>query len=123
MQVIGADVPQAPPAPFEPGTLPPWETLPPQVTLLIAMAMVLGAVLLLAPLLKALAKRIEGGGAGDRALRRDVTDLKARLDEIEARALGAGETDAADHRFYQIEERVEFVERLLSRGKDTGSVN
>jgi hypothetical protein len=122
MQTSVIEAPQAPlPDPvFEPGTLPPWETLPPQVTFLIVAFVIGGMVVLFGPLLKAWARRIEHGGRGDPALRQEVADLRARLDEIETRALSSGEVDAADHRFYQMEERVEFVERLLARGKEPG---
>ncbi len=116
MQGTGGGIPQAP----EAGTLPPWETLPPQVTFLIGAFMIGGMVVLFAPLIKALARRIEHGGRTDVALRQEVADLRARLDEVDTRALTSGEVDVSDHRSYQLEERVEFVERLLSRGKETG---
>lgn len=100
---------------FPPSGAPPWETLPPQVTMLIAFAMVAGAVFIFAPLIRALARRIEGGG---RKLESDLTDLRARLEAMEQQAVTSGEFEATDHRMYELEERVEFVERLLARGKE-----
>lgn len=96
---------------------PPWETLPPQVFLLIVVAMVGGAVLIFGPLLRAWARRIEGGTAP--RLRAEVNELRERLDAMEQQALTTGDVDASLHRMYELEERVEFVERLLSRtGKE-----
>lgn len=118
--MIQADVvPQAPQAPLPDviiggGGAPPWETLPPQVFLLVVMAVMGGAVLILAPLAKAFARRIEGGPAG--RTRGELADLRARLDALEQRALTSGEPEVTDHRMYELEERVEFVERLLAEG-------
>jgi hypothetical protein len=109
MQVV--DVPQAP----LPSGLPPWETLPPQVTLLIVLAVVVGTVLLFAPLLKAVARSIEGGGRSGRA---ELDQLRRRLDEMEQQALTSGEAEASFNRVTELEERLDFVERVLSSGKD-----
>jgi hypothetical protein len=109
------------PAPFPDPVIvdlpqPPWETLPPPVFLLIVVAVVAGAVFILAPLARALARRIEGGAAPQ--LRSEVADLRARLEAIEQQALPTGEFAASDQRMYELEERVEFVERLMSRGNE-----
>ena len=92
---------------------PPWETLPPPVFLLIVVAVVAGAVFILAPLVRAFARRIEGGSAP--MLRAEVAELRTRLEAVEQHALQSGELDASDQRMYELEERVEFVERLMSR--------
>jgi hypothetical protein len=97
---------------------PPWETLPPPVFLLIVVAVVTGAVFILAPLARAFARRIEGGTTPQ--LRAEVADLRARLDAVEQHALQGGALDVSDQRMYELEERVEFVERLMSRGGEGG---
>ena len=97
------------------GPLPPWETLPPQVIVLIVFAMVAGAALILTPLARALARRIEGSS---RKVEGEVAELRARLEAMEQQAITSGEFEATDHRMYELEERVEFVERLLARGKE-----
>lgn len=104
-------------APLPP--LPPWEVMPPQVVVIISMAAIAGTVLILWPIVRALARRIEGRGGA--ALQREVEELRARLEAAERRALTSGEVEATDHRMYELEERVEFVERLLSRGKEEAS--
>ncbi len=60
-------------------------------------------VYLLAPLVKAWARRIEGsaGGAGPA----EVEELRARVQELEAREM----------RLVELEERLDFTERLLAR--------
>jgi tetrahydromethanopterin S-methyltransferase subunit G len=100
---------------------PPWETLPPAVFLLIVIAMVAGSVFIFAPLARALAKRIEGGTTPK--LRAEVAELHARLDAMEQHALQSGQFEGAEHRMYELEERVEFVERLMSRGGEGGNAS
>lgn len=100
------------------GPLPPWETMPPEAMVMIVVAMTVGAVLLFWPLVRALARRLEGGS---RKLEGEVADLRARLEAMEQQAITSSEFEATDHRMYELEERVEFVERLLARGKEDGS--
>ena len=57
-------------------------------------------VYLLAPLVKAWARRIEGGAGGA-----EVEELRARVQELEAREM----------RLVELEERLDFTERLLAR--------
>ena len=108
----------APPAPPTPPTvivqgpdmMPPfWMTLPPQVTVLIVLAVVAGCVVVLYPLMRALGRRIEGRSAGvDPALRSEVENLQSRV----------GELEVLQHRVMELEERVDFAERLLSQRRE-----
>lgn len=66
------------------------------------------------PLIAALAKRISGGGAAEDRM----SQLEARLAAVEARSLGTGEVDAQDARMAELEERLEFAERLLAQGRE-----
>lgn len=62
------------------------------------------------PLIKALADRVRGPG-------RLSPDLEARLEALEATRPITGETDAIYHRMAELEERLDFTERLLSQGR------
>jgi hypothetical protein len=81
----------------------------------IAVATVIGGVLLFWPLLRALARRIEG--TGGKQVRAELAELRERLDRVEHQALTSGEVDASFHRLEDVEERLDFMERVLSSGK------
>ena len=49
-------------------------------------------------------------------LREEVIELRTRIEAMEQHALQSGEFGAAEQQMYELEERVEFVERLMSRG-------
>jgi hypothetical protein len=70
--------------------------------------------LVLSPLIKALAERLRGG--------RLPADLEARLAALEARSPVTGETDAMYHRVEELEERLEFTERLLAQSRAEGAL-
>lgn len=116
-QIQAPDIPD-PVIVTQTGPLPPWESMPPQAFVMIVVAMTVGAVLLIWPLVRALARRLEGGG---RKLEGEVADLRARLDAMEQQAITSGEFDATDQRMYELEERLAFLERVLARGKEGGS--
>lgn len=110
---------QAPPAP----PIPPPEIHPfdpnlifmndggPPIALLIVLAALTAAVIILWPIMRALGRRLEGKG-GDPALRADVEQLHARVNEV----------DALHHRIEELEERVDFTERLLAQATPQGRV-
>jgi hypothetical protein len=60
------------------------------------------------PIGKAIARRIEGSPGGDEALAARVVDLEHRLADIEQERLRVGE----------LEERLDFAERLLATGPE-----
>ncbi|MBA2292346.1 MAG: hypothetical protein H0W15_07820 [Gemmatimonadales bacterium] len=66
------------------------------------------------PLIKAFARRIEGRGGSDDV---HIVALEARLTDIENRALTSGEVDNQFIRLAELEERVDFAERLLTQAK------
>ncbi len=115
LQVVDLPAPPAPPSlpqvvvqgpDFFP---PPWVTLPPAVTLLIALGLFAACAVVLYPLMRALGRRLEGrGAAGDPALAATVEDLRQRMAELEA----------MQHRVMELEERVDFTERLLSQRRE-----
>ena len=63
------------------------------------------------PLIKALADRLAGRG-------RLPDDLETRLQALESRSPVTGETDAVYHRLEELEERLEFSERLLAQSRE-----
>lgn len=96
-------------APVPPPDIPPellaWlQTIPPQVVLLIASGVLAVALMVLYPLARALARRLEGG-ANIRALRAEVEAMRQRLAEMED-----GGARIAD-----LEERLDFSERILAQ--------
>ncbi|MBK6494083.1 MAG: hypothetical protein IPO52_04830 [Gemmatimonadetes bacterium] len=66
----------------------------------------------ISPVLKAVADRISGGNA-DR-----IAELESRIVHLEERGLTSGEVEAAYGRLAEMEERVEFTERMLAQHAD-----
>jgi hypothetical protein len=64
----------------------------------------------MSPVIKALAERVRGRGAAG-------AGLEARLEALEAGRPITGETDAMYHRLNELEERLDFAERLLAQGR------
>ena len=100
--------PPTPPAPpFDPNLIFMSDGGPP-IVLLIIIAALTAAVIILWPLMRAFGRRLEGKGGGDPALKAEVEQLQMRL----------GEVDALHHRVAELEERVDFTERLLAQAHD-----
>jgi len=92
-----------------PGSLPPWVVLGPQMTALIAIAFFSASAVVLYPLMRAIGKRLEDRASStDRALREEVEQLRARMADVEA----------LQHRVMELEERVDFAERLLAQRRE-----
>ncbi len=100
---------QGPPElPYIP-TPPPWITLPPWVTALIALGFFAACAFVLYPLMRAIGRRLEGKPASQApALREEIDRLTARL----------GEIDALQHHVAELEERVDFAERMLAQRRE-----
>lgn len=113
LQVEGIPAPPAPPVVVMQGPVGGPETWPPQVFVLVILAGLAFSALLLWPLVRALARRLEGGSSAK--LQAELDEIRARLDAVEQRAVTSGEFDQAQHRLYDIEERLEFAERMLTR--------
>jgi hypothetical protein len=101
-------VPPTPPTPpFDPNLIFLNDGGPP-IVFLIVLAALTATVIILWPLMRAFARRLEGKGGGDPALRADVEQLQLRL----------GEVDTLHQRVAELEERVDFTERLLAQAHD-----
>jgi Tfp pilus assembly protein PilO len=84
-------------------------TLPPAVTLLIFVALVGGFVAVFWPLMRAIARRIEGKVKMDPALMEEIDHLRSRVGELETMQM----------RMTELEERVDFTERLLAQKSES----
>lgn len=87
--------------------MPPGDIAP----ILMGIAVMLGltaTAVLRGPLGKALARRLEGPPALRDASAQNLDDLHARVADLEAQA----------GRMHELEERLDFAERLLARGRE-----
>jgi hypothetical protein len=105
MMLQGVPTPPEPP-PFDPNLIFLNDGGPP-VVLLIVIAALTAGVIILWPIMRAFGRRLEGKGAADPALRSDVEQLHMRL----------GEVDTLHARITELEERVDFTERLLAQAQ------
>ncbi len=107
---VSLPVPPVPPTPqviFQ--SLPPWMTLPPAVTVLISLGFFAVCGVVLYPLMRAIGRRIEGKSAApDPGLRAELDQMAARLQELEQ----------VQHRVLELEERLDFAERMLAQRRD-----
>ncbi len=98
-------VPPLPPGPqFDPNLIFLNDGGPP-IILLIVIAALTATVIILWPIMRAFGRRLEGKANADPALKADVDHLHARL----------GEVDSLQARVMELEERVDFTERLLAQ--------
>jgi len=103
--------PQAPlPPPFDPNLIWMSDGGPPAIVMIVALSL-LAATVILWPVMRALARRLDGKNAADPALRAEVENLRHRLTEM----------DTLQLRVNELEERLDFAERLLTRGQETRS--
>jgi hypothetical protein len=104
---------QVPPPPLPPDiqvppeivTVPPWAMLTSGQITAIALAAIIVAGFILYPLVRALARRLEGGHADEARLQADLQELRGRVVELE----GARN---------ELEERLDFTERLLAQARE-----
>jgi Tfp pilus assembly protein PilO len=104
---------QAVPIPPDPPSIP----LDPNMVLtsmdgpaivMIVLLVMTACTIVLWPLARALARRLEGRGSVDAALRSDLEQMQHRLAEVEALQTRVGE----------LEERLDFAERLLAQSRE-----
>ena len=90
-----------------------WETLSERTQVILVSLWLSAATLILWPLMRAIGRRIEGGS------RVDNRELRA---EVEQLRLQVAEMDTVQHRLAEMEERLEFAERLLAQQREAGRV-
>ena len=69
---------------------------------------IIAGVLILWPIVRALARRIEGRG-GNEELRAEIDSLHQRVADLEA----------VEQRMHELENRIEFSERLLTQHRES----
>lgn len=107
MLVQGVPVPPTPPSvPFDPNLFL-MNADGPAVVIMVLVVMT-AVTIILWPIVRALARRLEGRGAVDATLRADVEQLRRRL----------GEVDGLQGRIAELEERLDFTERLLAQSRE-----
>lgn len=95
--------PEIPAPPFDPNLFM-MNGGAPAVVMIVFLAL-LATTVILWPVMRAFARRVEGKGQGDAALRAEVEQLQQRL----------GEVDHLHNRVAELEERIDFAERMLAR--------
>jgi hypothetical protein len=96
------DLPPAPP--FDPNLIFMNDGVGPAIVMIVFLAL-LATTIILWPVMRAFARRVEGKGQTDPALRAEVEQLQHRL----------GEVDHLQQRVAELEERIDFAERMLAR--------
>jgi len=74
---------------------------------IVVICILIGAVFILGPIARAIARRLEGRGT-DAALQEELAGLREQV----------GEVEHLRERMLELEERVDFAERLLARPAD-----
>ena len=107
--ILQQPLPPIPPAPpFDPNLFFMTDGGPP-IILLIVIAALTATVIILWPIMRAFGRRLEGKGNADPALKADIEHLHGRL----------GEVDSLQARVLELEERVDFTERLLAQAQQS----
>ena len=104
--IVQTPVPMPPRAPFPPGVI---EAGPPPYVM-VSMVFIVGILVLgvvLWPLIRAWGRRIEGRSV-DPSMMNEIGQLRARVAELEH----------GQARMAELEERVDFSERLLTQGRE-----
>lgn len=96
-------IPEIPAPPFDPNLFM-MNGGAPAVVMIVFLGL-LATTVILWPVMRAFARRVEGKAHGDPALRAEVEQLQQRL----------GEVDQLHHRVAELEERIDFAERMLAR--------
>jgi Tfp pilus assembly protein PilN len=100
-------IPDPPSIPFDPNMIGP--SLDSPAVVMIVLLVMTACTIVLWPLVRALARRLEGRGGQDAsALRGEVEHLHQRL----------GEVDQLQVRIAELEERLDFTERMLAQSRE-----
>jgi hypothetical protein len=98
--------PEIPSPPFDPNLIFLNDGGPPAIVMIVFLAL-LATTVILWPVMRALARRLDGKGAANPALQAEVEQLHQRLAEV----------DVLHQRVAELEERIDFTERMLARAQ------
>ena len=98
--------PPIPQIPLDPNLV--FSTMDPGAIVMIVLTVVAPVTLVAWPLVRALARRLEGRAGKDPALQHELEQVQHRLAEI----------DALHTRVAELEERLDFTERLLAQSRE-----
>ena len=79
---------------------------PPAIVMIVFLGL-LATTIILWPVMRAFARRLEGKAGADPALHAEIEQLQHRL----------GEVDGLQQRVAELEERIDFTERMLARAQ------
>jgi Tfp pilus assembly protein PilO len=88
--------------------MPPTGNFDPDLVVLVFLAALAAATIILWPIMRALARRLEAKGGTDPVLKDELDQMHHRLAEMEP----------LQARMAELEERLDFAERLLAQAKD-----
>jgi Tfp pilus assembly protein PilO len=109
LQAVPPVPPMPPEIPFDPNFV--LSRLDSPAVVMIVLAALVAATIVLWPLARALARRLEGrSAAADPGLRHDLEQVTQRLTEV----------DGLQARVAELEERLDFAERLLAQSREPG---
>ena len=97
---------EIPAPPFDPNLIWMNDGGPPAIVMIVFLGL-LATTIILWPVMRAFARRLEGKGGADPALHAEIEQLQHRL----------GEVDSLQQRVAELEERIDFTERMLARGQ------
>ena len=95
--------PEVPGPPFDPNLF--WANGGGPAVVMMVFLTLVAATVILWPIMRAIGRRLEGKGRDDTALRAELEQLHQRL----------GEVDHLQQRVAELEERIDFAERMLAR--------
>lgn len=98
--------PDIPAPPFDPNLIWMNDGGPPAIVMIVFLGL-LATTIILWPIMRAFARRLEGKGAIDPALHAEIEQLQQRM----------GEVDGLQQRVAELEERIDFTERMLARAQ------
>ena len=99
-------IPDPPSIPIDPNMV--LTSMDSPAIVMIVLLVMTACTIVLWPLVRALARRLEGRGGQDAALRGEVEHLQQRL----------GEVDQLQVRIAELEERLDFTERMLAQSRE-----
>lgn len=107
LQAVPPTPPPVPQIPLDPNLF--FSTMDPGAIVMIVLTVVAAVTVVLWPLVRALARRLEAKGGRDPALQRELEQVQQRLAEV----------DALHGRVADLEERLDFTERLLAQSRES----